>query len=246
MPCAVCVSYHPPLPLYRKTRESSRQRDILLASMRTAETGRGSEQCQQIREVQKPQQEACQSSSITRASETQGKTWELLTVQECHPLQQRIHKRHQIKPRRCALFYSRNTPVGKAICQVNKAPLCKLMHQRAGYRNRTCSFPHFFACVLMFYCKHKNTIYNFKNPAGSQLGTQLVLHKSLALIWQCNRQTKAHIHSELSKGETDRCLCNVLSKHVRLLYDSLEWLWNSAYSFLSCLVEHLDVSVAGW
>lgn len=73
-PMLFCVSHHPSLPLRRKTRESCRKRDILLASMRKAETGRGSEQCQQIREVQKPQQEACQSCSITRASETLGKT----------------------------------------------------------------------------------------------------------------------------------------------------------------------------
>lgn len=67
-------SYHPSPPLWRKTKESYRKRDILLASMRKPETGRGSEQCQQIREVQKPLQEACQSSSITRVSETQRKT----------------------------------------------------------------------------------------------------------------------------------------------------------------------------
>lgn len=54
-------------------RELHRETCILLASMRKPETGRESEQCQQIREVQKPPQEACQSSSITRASETQRK-----------------------------------------------------------------------------------------------------------------------------------------------------------------------------
>ena len=79
--------------------------------MREPETGRGSEQCQQIREVQKPPQEACQSSFITRASVTQWKTWELQTVQECHSSQQRV----QIKPWEYVLFYSGYTSVVKAI-----------------------------------------------------------------------------------------------------------------------------------
>ena len=121
-PVLFCESNcHPSPPLQRMTKESYRKRDILLASMRKPETGRGSEQCQQIREVQKPPQEACQSSSITRASETQRKTWELQTVQECHRSQQRVHKQHQIKPQQYVLFYSGNTPVGKAICRVNQA-----------------------------------------------------------------------------------------------------------------------------
>lgn len=121
-PMLFCVSsYHPSPPLWRETKEGYRKRDILLASMRKPETGKGSEQCQQIREVQKPPQEACQSSSITRASETQRKTWELQTVQECHPSQQKVHKQHQIKLWEYVLFYSGNTPVGKAICQVNRA-----------------------------------------------------------------------------------------------------------------------------
>lgn len=75
-PLLFCLSsYHPTHPQWEKTKgEREIQRDILLASMRKPETGRGSEQCQQIREVQKPLQEACQSSSITGASETQKNT----------------------------------------------------------------------------------------------------------------------------------------------------------------------------
>lgn len=140
-PCVILWVQLSPLP----TSAENDKRELQKA-MRKPETGRGSEQCQQIREVQKPPQEACQSSSITRASETQRKTWELQTVQECHRSQQRVHKQHQIKPQQYVLFYSGNTPVGKAICRVNRALLYTLMYQRASYADRTVNFPA-FACV---------------------------------------------------------------------------------------------------
>lgn len=166
------VSYHHPSPPpWRKTKESYRKRDILLASMRKPETGRESEQCQQIREVQKPPQEACQSPSIMRVSETQRKTRELQAVQECHPSQQRVHKQHQIKPWQYVLFYSGNTPVGKAICRVNRALLYRLMYQRAGYMDRPFNFPTFQLCLL-FSRKLKHT-YNIKRPGGTHLGKNL-------------------------------------------------------------------------
>ena len=96
--CYSVSFYHPLPPLWRKAKESYWQGDILLFSLRKPETGRRSEQCQQIREVQKPPQEACQSSSVTRASETQGKNKNWKTVQECHPSQQRVHEQQLIKP----------------------------------------------------------------------------------------------------------------------------------------------------
>lgn len=74
-PLLFCVSCPHIDPLYlsgeKQRKKRGKNRDILLASKRKPETGRGSEQCQQIREVLKPLQEACQSSSITRASEKQ-------------------------------------------------------------------------------------------------------------------------------------------------------------------------------
>lgn len=111
-----------------------------------------------------------------RASETQRKTWELQTVQECHRSQQRVHKQHQIKPQQYVLFYSGNTPVGKAICRVNRALLYTLMYQRAGYADRTVNFPAFCLC-LMFSCKLRNTMYNIKNQGVTHLWKKLTQTK---------------------------------------------------------------------
>lgn len=94
-----------------------RERDILLASMRKEETGRGSEQCQQIREVQKPQQEACQSTSIMRASETQGKNMRSANCAGMSSLLARSSQRASDKS--TAIYFALFRDY--TICQVNTA-----------------------------------------------------------------------------------------------------------------------------
>lgn len=125
-------------------------------------------------------------------------------MQECHPLQQRIHKQHQIKPWQYVLFYSGNTPVGKAIYLVNQALLYRLVYQRAVYMGRPFNFSPVFNVFLRAQ-KLPRTITKAQEVA--HLGKNLLLNKTIALIWDHSRHTPAYIHSELSKGESEPWLC---------------------------------------